>query len=282
LIVGPGVLGSYLGKLWLDEHPGATVVGQTNSTTSHDRLTALGIQPRVKAEADDRKYPFVCFAAPPSGSEDYPAEVAAAAALWDGTGSLLFTGSAGLFTVDDGTQCNEDSPVAEQGSSDRNDRLLQAEAAALDAGGCVVRLVGLYHSSRGAHTFFLKAGEVQRWGGYTVNLIHYEDAASLSAAIMCGNGSEQFYRGRIFLGTDGSPITFSDMMEAVEKSGAYTGSTTFIGPEGNSKGKLVSNCTTLRALGWQPKYGSFEEFMAAGAQDWYSQQKDIMPGYQHP
>lgn len=37
LIVGPGVLGSYLGKLWLDEHPGATVVGQTNSTTSHDR-----------------------------------------------------------------------------------------------------------------------------------------------------------------------------------------------------------------------------------------------------
>lgn len=46
-----------------------------------------------------------------------------------------------------------------------------------------------------------------------------------------------------------------DMMEAVEKSGAYTGSTTFIGPEGNSKGKLVSNCTTLRALGWQPKYG---------------------------
>lgn len=37
LVVGPGVLGSYLGKLWLDEHPGATVVGQTNSTTSHDR-----------------------------------------------------------------------------------------------------------------------------------------------------------------------------------------------------------------------------------------------------
>ncbi len=39
---------------------------------------------------------------------------------------------------------------------------------------------------RGAHTFFLKAGEVQRWGGYTVNLIHYEDAASLSAAVRPG------------------------------------------------------------------------------------------------
>ncbi len=37
LIVGPGVLGSYLGKLWLDEHPGATVTGQTNTMASHNK-----------------------------------------------------------------------------------------------------------------------------------------------------------------------------------------------------------------------------------------------------
>ena len=36
---------------------------------------------------------------------------------------------------------------------------------------------------RGAHTFFLKAGRVERWGGYTVNLLHYEDAALLAAAV---------------------------------------------------------------------------------------------------
>jgi hypothetical protein len=36
---------------------------------------------------------------------------------------------------------------------------------------------------RGAHTFFLKQGQVARWGGYTVNLIHYEDAASLCVAV---------------------------------------------------------------------------------------------------
>ena len=62
-------------------------------------------------------------------------------------------------------------------------RLLFGERAALDAGGCVVRLVGLYHSLRGAHTFFLRAGQVDRWGGYTINLIHYEDAASLCLAV---------------------------------------------------------------------------------------------------
>lgn len=37
LIVGPGVLGSYLGKLWKDQYPNAAVTGQTNSATNHDR-----------------------------------------------------------------------------------------------------------------------------------------------------------------------------------------------------------------------------------------------------
>ena len=62
-------------------------------------------------------------------------------------------------------------------------RLLNGEAAAISVGGCAVRLVGLYHSQRGAHTFFLRAGEVARWGGYVINLIHYEDAAALCLAV---------------------------------------------------------------------------------------------------
>ena len=37
LVVGPGVLGSYAGMLWQQHHPTATVTGQTNSTTNHDR-----------------------------------------------------------------------------------------------------------------------------------------------------------------------------------------------------------------------------------------------------
>lgn len=35
LIVGPGVLGSYLGKLWVDANGTGSVVGQTNSTNNH-------------------------------------------------------------------------------------------------------------------------------------------------------------------------------------------------------------------------------------------------------
>lgn len=51
------------------------------------------------------------------------------------------------------------------------------------AGGNVVRLVGLYHANRGAHTYFLRAKEVQRPGDYLVNLLHYEDAARLSTSV---------------------------------------------------------------------------------------------------
>ena len=103
LIVGPGVLGSYVGILWQQQQPSAVVVGQTNSSTNHDRSNAcpfqmvvytaayssqsvcdhfcrlkkMDIQPRTKDSADKKQFPYVLFSAPPSGSQDYPAEVGA-------------------------------------------------------------------------------------------------------------------------------------------------------------------------------------------------------------
>lgn len=55
LIVGPGVLGSRLGKIWKDKFPEAVVIGQTNSDTNHAKyalllciLTAFGLHPVFK------------------------------------------------------------------------------------------------------------------------------------------------------------------------------------------------------------------------------------------
>ncbi len=42
LVVGPGVLGSYVGRLWLEAFPGSTVTGQTNTTSSHERWVRRG------------------------------------------------------------------------------------------------------------------------------------------------------------------------------------------------------------------------------------------------
>lgn len=269
LIVGPGVLGSCLGKLWKDKIPDSRVVGQTLSTTSHERLKKLGIEPRTAAQAGGDKFSYVCFSAPPSGSEDYAKEVEVALSFWDGTGSFVFTGSNGLSAVDDGGDADEDSPVSPLGKSPGNDKLLNAEKATLAAGGNVIRLVGLYHRNRGAHTFFLKMGKVPRWGGYVVNLIHYEDAAGIVlAALSMG----EKLRGKVLLGADNHPVTFQDMMAAVTASPVWGGGVVeFTGtPETGGRGKRVNNDKTRALLGWRPKYESFEAFAAAGADDFYS------------
>lgn len=130
----------------LQKFPAAVVIGQTNSKSSHERLESLGVYPRVKDSAGDEQFPFVVFSAPPSGSEDYEAEVEAALKLWDGTGAFVFTSSTAVYSGTDGELCDETTPPFEIGDSPRTDRLLKAEAAVLGANGCVVRLAGLYHS----------------------------------------------------------------------------------------------------------------------------------------
>ena len=271
LIVGPGVLGSFAGTLWLEKYGAGTVVGQTNTTSSHESLKSLGIQPRTKDSATNTKFSHVLFAAPPSGSADYPAEIQAALDLWDGSGAFVFTSSAAVYAVEDGSACDEDSPVIPLGN-ERTDKLLRSEEAVLNAGGSVVRLVGLYHRNRGAHTFFLRQGLVDRWSGYTVNLIHYEDAASIAVSALAQNKKSE-----VFIGCDGCPVTFEDMMKAVVESGEFQGNCTFTGAPTHIKGKTMSNPKSRESLHWQPKYPSFVEFMKSGAKDWYLSQEGKSP-----
>lgn len=74
------------------------------STPPARRLQSLGITPRTKDAAPaGGRFPFVLFAAPPSGSEDYVGEIKAALELWDGSGAFVFTSSAGVYTVEDGS-----------------------------------------------------------------------------------------------------------------------------------------------------------------------------------
>ncbi|KAF8059377.1 hypothetical protein HT031_005182 [Scenedesmus sp. PABB004] len=280
LIVGPGVLGSYLGVLWREAFPGAAVTAQTNSDANHERLRKMGLSPVTRDGVPPGKtFPYVLFSAPPSGSEDYPAAVAAAAAQWDGRGSFVFTSSMSVCATNDGGAVGEDCPLVPAGAAPSTDRLLGAEAAALSAGGNVLRLVGLYHAGRGPHTFFMRQGEVARYGGYVVNMIHYEDAARLALAILRGDGeaggSGAGYRGQVFVGTDGHPLTFEDMVAACAQSGLFPGAApvTFTGGPEGGVGKRVSNdATRARLGGWAPRHASFRDFFIAGrGADYYAQ-----------
>ncbi|CAK9259513.1 unnamed protein product, partial [Sphagnum jensenii] len=286
LVVGPGVLGSLIATIWLQQNAGCKVVGQTNTTNHHEELQALGIHPITKDEGATDKYPFVVFSAPPHGSENYITEVRAAAERWNGVGSLLFTSSTAVYDVSDNGPCDENSPIVGKGRSPRTDVLLGAEEEVLKVGGSVVRLVGLYISSplssihttvmgstvliarfhefnlihnrdRGAHVYWLKKEHVDARPDYILNLIHYEDAAAL-----CINILSKMTRGQIFLGCDNTPVSRQEIMDVLKQnksfeSGDFQGFTVADGP----LGKKITNYETRRKLGWQPKYGSFASFV---------------------
>jgi nucleoside-diphosphate-sugar epimerase len=273
IIVGPGVLGGYLGHIWKDAFPSALVIGLTNTPNNHTNLRTLGIVPFTRNDAPSAKFANVLFSAPPSGSQDYTSEVKSALDRWDGSGSFVFTSSMSVCNTDDGGLVNDDlCPLVPMGKSASTDKMRQAEESVLSAGGNVLRLVGLYHAGRGAHTYFLKVKEVPRWGGYTVNLIHYEDAARIVQSILSKGKSA---RGHVFIGTDNHPVSFDDMIKACNESGvpALQGAVTWTVSEeaSTSKGKRVFNDKTREMLGgWKPKYESFVSFMKNGAKDFYS------------
>eukprot|EP00878_Enallax_costatus_P035525 GHUV01039663.1.p1 GENE.GHUV01039663.1~~GHUV01039663.1.p1 ORF type:complete len:189 (-),score=21.38 GHUV01039663.1:338-904(-) len=181
-----------------------------------------------------------------------------------------------VCATEDGSTVSENCPLVPEGKAPGTDKLLGAEKAALAANGNVLRLVGLYHAARGPHTFFIKMGEVPRFGGYVVNMLHYEDAARMAFAILKGDGKAdgQGFRGQVSVGTDGHPLTFQEMTDACFASGLFgEGSVKFTGtPEiGGGKGKVVDNERSRELLGgWKPKYASFKQFFADGGKDYYN------------
>ncbi|XP_057853587.2 uncharacterized protein LOC131063707 isoform X2 [Cryptomeria japonica] len=216
LIVGPGVLGRLVAESWKKENPSCRVVGQTRSTDHHQELQNLGIKPCLKGTQTSERFPFVIFCAPPSGSGDYPDDVRAATLQWNGEGSFLFTSSSAVYACNDNGLCVEDSPAMPIGSSPRTDVLLKAENEVLKVGGNVVRLAGLYTFDRGAHLYCLEKGTIEARPDHILNLIHYEDAASLCISILKGKFERQ-----VFMGCDNHPLSRKDLMDYVNKSGKF-------------------------------------------------------------
>nr|KYP62863.1 hypothetical protein KK1_017421 [Cajanus cajan] len=260
LIVGPGVLGRLVAQNWRQEYPGCQVFGQTVTTDHHHELTKLAINPSLEWTKASHKFPYVIFCAPPYQSSDYLAHLRLAASCWNGEGSLLFTSSSAPYDCNDNGFCDEDSPVVPIGRSPRTDVLLKAEKIVLEFGGSVLRLSGLYISfsefNKGAHVYWLEKGIVESRPDHILNLIHYEDAASLSVAIL-----KKKFRGRIFLGCDNHPLSRQEIMDLVNKSGKFSKKFEKFTGTDDPLGKRLNNSRTRQELGWEPKYTSFAHFL---------------------
>ncbi|XP_014507665.1 uncharacterized protein LOC106767317 isoform X1 [Vigna radiata var. radiata] len=232
------------------------VYGQTVTTHHHNELIQMDIYPSLKWTEATHRFPNVIYCAPPSRTPDYAGNVRLAALCWNGEGSFLFTSSSAPYDCNDNGTCDEDSPVLPIGRSAKVDVLLKAENVVLDFGGCVLRLAGLYKEDRGAHNYYLEKGTVDSRPDHILNLIHYEDAASLAVAIL-----KKKFRGQIFLGCDNHPLSRQQMMDLVNESGKFNKKFDKFTGTDDPLGKRLNNTKTRQVVGWEPKYPSFAGFL---------------------
>jgi len=254
-------LGGGAAQLWASEGYG-DVVAETRTTTRHGVLGATPrIVPRLRSGADSSRSPFVIFSLPPSAGDDYAAEARRAVSLWDTEGAsdgiIVMTSSGGVYAEENGGVVDEQGQTSE---GPRQQAILAAEQVILDAGGAVVRLAGLYNASRGAHAYWIKAGKVSGRPDALVNLLHYEDATSLTiAAVLRGRGTSM----RIFLGADDAVITREGIVDAALAGKRFGGSPRpeFENIASGPMGRCYNTTETRKALGWEPKHTSFAHHM---------------------
>jgi nucleoside-diphosphate-sugar epimerase len=259
------------------EFDGIKLTGITKTTTNHN-----AIREKVGMDSEDRfqllttdecegtetKFKHIVFCAPPSGSEDYPADVRKSAdTLWAGPeegGVFVFTSSGAVYGPGDSRTVSETSDIADPESSVRVGRLVKAEKAALDAGGCVLRLAGLYNLDRGAHNFWLTSGKpISGLPEGIINLLHYEDAAS--ACLSALKAGSSVCEGRAFIISDGHPLTRKQICESALQAKTYKDCAmpTFASENlnGMALGKVYDGSSSNKALEWSPRFESFDTFM---------------------
>ena len=158
----------------------------------------------------------------------------------------------------------ETSPTGDP-NSPRVGRLLAAEKAVTEAGGCALRLGGLYDLQRGAHNYwFTSVTEVASGPDGIVNLLHYDDAAGACLAALLVDKSA--VKGRVFLISDGNPTTRRGICESALKAAVYKDNTMpKFAPSDGKKGKVYDGSWSNQQLKWKPRYESFDQYMQSNA-----------------
>jgi len=236
------------------------VIAETRTTARHASFQAKGITPRTRDQRtleDDFCAKNVLVSLPPSagigeGPESYLTQLCDACRLWAGPlggGKLVFTSSTAVYGESSGNTVNEKFRVDTR--SARSTKMLACEEEILHREGTVVRLAGLYSTSRGPHTYWLKAGAVDGAADGVLNMLHYEDAAAAAVAALL-NGK----CNTIYLASDDVPVTREEVCAAALASKQYGPDVrmpTFSSPTGPA-GKKCDSTWTRKELQWKPKY----------------------------
>lgn len=169
---------------------------------------------------------------------------------------VIFVSSTSVYAQSGGEWVTEASPT--QPDRETGHILLEAEAIALAAGGCVARLSGIYGPGRSVLLRKFLTGEaVLEEGGHRwINQIHRDDGAA--ALVHLGDLPEA---EGVYNVTDDTPVTqrgvYGWMADALNRP---------LPPEGvanlNRKRGVTSKriCNErLKATGWAPRYPSYRD-----------------------
>ena len=169
----------------------------------------------------------------------------------------VYTGSTSVYPQTDGSVVTEDSPA--DPTKDTGKLLIEAESAALTAGGAVVRLAGIYGPGR---SFVLKNLLEGKSGiettadapdGRYLNQIHADDAAAALAHV-AGNKHTGIYNC-----TDDAQSTQRECLEKLATLFQVATPPERAPDPGRKRGwthKQVSNAR-LKASGWAPRYPDY-------------------------
>lgn len=269
LIAGCGYLGCEIVRLAMSRE--WNVIGLTHTAVSADQLRRdFGIDAYVADLASAKSLHGVaasfgkidlaihCASTKGGGVDTYRAVYV------DGCANLLaafsprrfvFVSSTSVFGQVDGELVDETS-ISEP-ASPTGGVLLEAERVALDAGGSVVRLGGIYGPSRSVllRNFLDGSATIDEGVARVINQIHRDDAADaiMHVAELAG--------GEVFHVVDSDPQFQPELMEWLA---GYFGrdvpptAPRVLGKRRGWSNKAVSN-KKLRASGWSPRYSSFRD-----------------------
>lgn len=173
--------------------------------------------------------------------------------------TLLFTSSTSVYAQTDGSIVDENSPA--KPNHVKGQILRETEDLVLAASGIVTRLGGIHGPGR---SFFLTRfleGAAADSSDRLINHVHRDDI--VNAVLLLAERREEC-RGEIFNVVGDAPITGRDaevwLSSRLKKPVSTTASKMRPNKRGQSN-KRVSN-RKLRALGWEPRYPSFEIAMS--------------------
>ena len=178
-------------------------------------------------------------------------------------GRVLFVSSTSVYAQNDGSWVTEESPAEPLAATSRV--LREAENVALEQGGMVARLAGIYGPGRSVllRKFLEGAAVIEGDGGRHINQIHADDAAGALVHLIARELPPGIYNV-----ADDAPLT---QLACYEWLAARLGlPLPPRGPAGTNRkrgltDKRVSNAK-LRSLGWTLTYPSFQEAVERDAE----------------